>query len=75
MNTVTATSNTRNRRLVKGVTQVALFAALIILMAFTPFLGYIPLGFTRATTLHIPVILASLLLGPKREPFWEAFSA
>ena len=25
MNTVTATSNTRNRRLVKGVTQVALF--------------------------------------------------
>ncbi len=66
MNTVTATSSTKNRRLVKGVTQVALFAALIILMAFTPFLGYIPLGFTRATTLHIPVILASLLLGPKK---------
>ena len=30
-----------------GLVQVALFAALIILMAFTPFLGYIPLGFTR----------------------------
>ena len=46
--------------------QVALFAALIVLMAFTPFLGYIPLGFTRATIIHIPVIIGSLLLGPKK---------
>ena len=46
--------------------QVALFAAVIIVMAFTPFLGYIPLGFTRATIIHIPVILGSILLGPKR---------
>lgn len=46
--------------------QVALFAALIIIMAFTPFIGYIPLGFTRATIIHIPVILGSILLGPKR---------
>ncbi len=29
-----------------GMVQVALFAALIIILAFTPFLGYIPLGFT-----------------------------
>mgnify|MGYP001851160178 FL=1 len=49
-----------------GLVQVALFAALIILMAFTPFLGYIPLGFTRATIIHIPVILGSVLLGPKK---------
>lgn len=49
-----------------GMVQVALFAALIILMAFTPFLGYIPLGFTRATIIHIPVIIGSLLLGPKQ---------
>lgn len=49
-----------------GLVQVALFAALIIIMAFTPFLGYIPLGFTRATIIHIPVILGSILLGPKR---------
>ena len=45
---------------------MALFAALIVLMAFTPFLGYIPLGFTRATIIHIPVIIGSLLLGPKK---------
>lgn len=53
----------------KGVAQTALFAGLIILMAFTPFLGYIPLGFTRATIIHVPVILASLILGPKKGAF------
>ena len=58
-----------------GMVQVALFAALIIIMAFTPFLGYIPLGFTRATIIHVPVIIGSILLGPKkgavfRRHFW-----
>lgn len=47
----------------------ALFSALILLMAFTPFLGYIPLGFTRATIIHIPVILGSLILGPSAGAF------
>ena len=51
---------------IKGMTQMALFAAVIVLMAFTPFLGYIPLGFTRATIIHIPVIIGSLMLGPKK---------
>lgn len=48
-----------------GMIQVALFAALIIIMASTP-LGYIPLGFMRATIIHVPVILGSVLLGPKK---------
>ena len=52
-----------------GMVQVALFAALIIILAFTPFLGYIPLGFTRATIIHIPVIIGSLMLGPKKGAF------
>lgn len=43
----------------------AAFAALIILLAFTPGLGYIPLGFINATTVHIPVILGAIILGPK----------
>lgn len=51
---------------IKGLAQTALFSALIMLMAFTPFLGYIPLGFTRATIIHIPVIIGSLMLGPKK---------
>ena len=48
----------------RGMVQTGLFSALIIIMAFTPFLGYIPLGFTRATIIHIPVIIGSILLGP-----------
>lgn len=51
---------------VLGLVQTALFAALIILMASIPFLGYIPLGFTRATIIHIPVILGAVLLGPEK---------
>ena len=56
-------SSASSKRTLKMV-QVALFAAIIIIMAFTPFLGYIPLGFTRATIIHIPVIIGSILLGP-----------
>jgi len=43
---------------------VAMFTAIIFLLAFTP-IGFIPLPFMRATTIHIPVIVGSLLLGPK----------
>lgn len=63
-------NNTRERTSqTLGMVQVALFAALIIILAFTPFLGYIPLGFTRATIIHIPVIIGSLMLGPKKGAF------
>lgn len=55
-------TNHKTTRLV----QVALLSAIIIVMAFTPFLGYIPLGFTRATIIHIPVIIGCLLLGPRK---------
>ena len=50
----------------KGLVQMGIFSALIFVLAFTPFVGYIPLGFTRATIIHIPVIMGSLMLGPKR---------
>lgn len=62
------TGNTRtgSRYSTMSMVQVAIFGAIICIMAFTPFLGYIPLGFTRATIIHVPVIIASLLLGPKK---------
>lgn len=60
------TSAKRSGFKAQSVAEVAIFAALILLMAFTPFLGYIPLGFTRATIIHIPVILGAVLLGPKQ---------
>ena len=40
------------------------FAAIIILMAFTP-LGFIPLPFIKMTIIPIPVIIGAVLLGPK----------
>ena len=46
----------------------ALFTAIIVIMAFTP-LGYIPLVVINATIIHIPVILGSLFLGPKKGAF------
>lgn len=64
MNNTNTSSDSKSRTL--GMVQTALFAALIIILAFTPFLGYIPLGFTRATIIHIPVIIGSLILGPKK---------
>lgn len=47
----------------------ALFAAIIILMAFIPFLGYINLVVIKATLIHVPVILGSIILGPKKGAF------
>ncbi|MGI6031166.1 MAG: ECF transporter S component [Eubacteriales bacterium] len=53
----------------RSLVEVSLFSAIVVALAFMPFVGYIPLGFTRATTVHIPVILASILLGPKKGGF------
>lgn len=42
----------------------SLFASIIFLMAFTP-IGFIQLGVIKATIIHIPVIIGSIVLGPK----------
>lgn len=52
------------RKNTKRLVQVALLTAIICVLAITP-LGYIPLGTIRATTIHIPVIIGAILLGPK----------
>lgn len=54
----------RNARTLKLV-QLSLLAAIVVLFAFVPGLGYLPLGIIRPTTLHIPVIIGAILLGPK----------
>jgi uncharacterized membrane protein len=41
-----------------------MFAAIIFILAFTPF-GFIQLPFIKATIIHIPVIIGSILLGAK----------
>ena len=46
------------------LTQTAILAAVIIMMAFIPFLGYIHLGPLSATTLVIPVAVGAAVIGP-----------
>lgn len=48
----------------KNLTKLSLLSAIIIILAITP-IGFIPLGFMRATTIHIPVIIGGILLGWK----------
>ncbi|OJG94975.1 pantothenate ECF transporter [Enterococcus thailandicus] len=45
-----------------------MFLAILILLAVTP-LGFIPIGPINATTMHIPVIIASIVLGPRLGAF------
>ena len=52
------------RKKIYRMTILAMFICLECVMMFTP-LGYVPIGVVRATTLHIPVILAGMLLGKK----------
>ena len=47
----------------KWMVSVALMAAIVIVLANTP-LGMIQLPIIKATTVHIPVILGAILLGP-----------
>lgn len=49
---------------IQKLTRISLFAAIIVLLGFTP-LGFIPLTpAIQATTVHIPVIIGSIILGP-----------
>lgn len=58
--TKTARESLRSTR---KLTQLALLAAIIVVLANTP-LGMIQLPIIKATTIHIPVILGAVLLGP-----------
>lgn len=49
----------------KDITLLAVFTGIILLLSFTP-IGFIPLGVIKATIIHIPVIIGSILLGPKK---------
>lgn len=44
---------------------LAMFSGILLLLAFTP-IGLIDLPLIKATILHVPVIIGSILLGPKK---------
>ena len=53
----------KRKRDTKWMVGVALMGAIVVLLATTP-LGIIMLPVTKATTVHIPVILGSVVFGP-----------
>lgn len=48
-----------------NMVMTALFIAIIVVMTFVPNVGYINLIIIKATLLHVPVIVGSIVLGPK----------
>jgi uncharacterized membrane protein len=42
----------------------SMFAAIIFVLTFSP-LGFIPLGAMNATVIHVPVIIGSIVMGPR----------
>ena len=49
---------------IKDFTLTTIFLSIILFFALTPF-GFIHLGVIKATIIHIPIIIASIILGPK----------
>ncbi|MCM1263877.1 MAG: ECF transporter S component [Butyrivibrio sp.] len=49
-----------------SMVMTALFIAIIAVMTFIPNVGYINLIVIKATLLHVPVIVGSIVLGPKK---------
>lgn len=52
-----------------NMTMMSFFIALIIIQTFVPWLGYLPLGVTNVTIVHVTVIIAGIILGPKNGAF------
>lgn len=55
-----------NNKKTKNLTLLALFIAIEAVMVMVPFLGFIPIGPLRATLLHVPVIIAAIVLSTKQ---------
>lgn len=58
-----------NREKTYRLVQLAMWTALTLLLAFVPSLGYITIGPFSITTVHIPVIIGAVLLGPAAGAF------
>lgn len=50
---------------IRRITFLSIFVAIIIMQNLVPFLGNIPLGPLSITLMHITVIVAAIVLGPK----------
>ena len=55
-----------NNKKTLSMVLTGLFMAIIAVMTFIPNVGYINLIVIKATLLHVPVIVGSIVLGPKK---------
>jgi len=55
----------QNKKKVREMTLLAMFIAIIAVMAFVPYLGFITIGAISATIIPIPVLIGGVLLGRK----------
>lgn len=53
----------KNKKIFKQ-TFLGMMIALELILMFTP-LGYVPVGLLRITTMHIPVLISAMVIGPK----------
>lgn len=59
------TRTSAQRRLnVRKMAVIGVLSAISIMMSMLPFIGYIPIGPTKATIMHIPVIIGAIIEGP-----------
>ena len=59
------TNASAQRRLnVRKMTVIGVLSAISIMMSMLPFIGYIPIGPTKATIMHVPVIIGAIIEGP-----------
>ena len=66
-----AQTRAQRTKQVQSLAILAMFTAIIFLLNITP-LGLIDLPIIKATILHVPVIIGSILLGPKKGAFLGA---
>lgn len=63
MNILSANDSHKNS--ISDLVKLALLCGIIFALGLTPF-GFIPLGVFKIVTVHIPVIIGSIVLGPKK---------
>lgn len=62
----------RNKR-IRSLVFDAMFLAIIVVMTFVPYLGYITVGVISFTLVHIPVLIGAALFGWKRGLIYGIF--
>ena len=54
-----------NKQKVREMTLLAMFIAIILVMGFVPYLGFIQIGTASITLIHIPVLIGAVVMGRK----------